>query len=41
VREDGKLVTGKGWKEKVYKREELKKLLRAARSCHILRRPMK
>jgi len=28
VREDGRLVGVKGWKEKVYKREEWKKLLR-------------
>jgi hypothetical protein len=40
VREDGKLDAGKGWKERVYNREELKKLLRTAKNCHILRRPM-
>jgi len=37
VREDGKLVGGKGWKEKVHNREEWKKLLRAARNRRILR----
>jgi len=35
VREDGRLVGGKGWKERVYKREEWKKLLRTARDCRI------
>jgi hypothetical protein len=28
VREDGRLVAGKGWEERVYNREEWKKLLR-------------
>jgi len=32
VREDGILVGGKGWKERVYNREEWKKLLRTARN---------
>jgi hypothetical protein len=27
VREDGRLVGGKGWKERVYNREEWRKLL--------------
>jgi len=40
VREDGRLVGGKGWKEKVYNREEWKKLLRTTRNCHILHMPM-
>ena len=40
VREDGRLVGGKGWKEKVYNREEWKKLLRTARNRHILHMPM-
>jgi len=31
VREDGRLVRGKEWKETVYNREEWKKLLRTAR----------
>jgi hypothetical protein len=40
VREDGRLVSGKGWKEKVYNREEWKKLLRTARNRCILHMPM-
>jgi len=36
VREDGRLVGGKGWKERVYNREEGKRILRMARNCHIL-----
>jgi hypothetical protein len=40
VREDGRLVGGKGWKEKVYNREEWKKLLRTARNRLILHMPM-
>ena len=36
VREDGRLVSGKVWKERVYNREEWKKLLRTARNHHIL-----
>ena len=36
VREDGRLVGGIGSKERVYKREEWKKLLRTARNCRIL-----
>jgi len=40
VREDGRLVDGKGWKERVYNREEWKKLLRTARNRHILHMPM-
>ena len=36
VREDGRLVDGKEWKERVYNREEWKKLLRMARNRHIL-----
>jgi hypothetical protein len=35
-----KLVGGKGWKERVYNREELKKLLRTARNRRILYMPM-
>ena len=31
VREDGRLVGGEGWQEKVHNREEWKKLLRTAR----------
>jgi len=40
VREDGRLVGGKGWKERIYKREEWKKLLRTARNRCILHMPM-
>jgi hypothetical protein len=40
VREDGRIVGGKGWKERVRNREERKKLLRTARSHRILRMPM-
>jgi hypothetical protein len=40
VREDGRIVGGEGWHEKVHNREELKKLLRMARNCHILHMPM-
>jgi hypothetical protein len=40
VREDGRLVGGKGWKERVYNREEWKKLLRMARNRHILHMAM-
>jgi hypothetical protein len=36
VREDGRLLGGKGWKERVYNREERKKLLRMARDHCIL-----
>jgi len=40
VREDGKLVGSKGWKEGVYNREEWKKLLRTARNHCILNMPV-
>jgi len=40
VREDGRLVGGKGWKERVYNREEWKKPLKTARNCCILHMPM-
>jgi hypothetical protein len=40
VRENGRIVGGEGWQEKVYNRGEWKKLLRTARSCHILHMPM-
>jgi hypothetical protein len=36
VREDGRIVGGEEWQEKVYKREEWKKLLRMARNRRIL-----
>jgi hypothetical protein len=40
VREDGRIVGGKGWKEKVYNGEEQKKLLRTARNRPILHMPV-
>jgi hypothetical protein len=36
VREDGRTVGGEEWQEKVYNREEWKKLLRTARNRHIV-----
>jgi len=39
VREDGRIVGGEGWQEKVHNREEWKKLLRTARNHHILHMP--
>ena len=40
VREDGRIVGGEGWQEKVHNREEWKKLLRTARNRRILHVPM-
>jgi hypothetical protein len=40
VREDGKIMGGKGWQEKVYNREDWKQLLRKANNHHILHMPM-
>jgi hypothetical protein len=40
VREVGRIVGGEEWQEKVYNREEWKTLLRTARNCRILRKPM-
>jgi hypothetical protein len=40
VREDGRLVGVEGWQERVYNREELKKLLRTARNRRVLHMPM-
>jgi hypothetical protein len=40
VREDGRTVGGEEWQEKVYNREEWKKLLRTASNCHILHMAM-
>jgi hypothetical protein len=40
VREDGRIVGGEEWLEKVYNREEWKKLLRTARNRRILHMPM-
>jgi hypothetical protein len=39
VREDGRMVGGEGWQEKIYDREEWKKLLRTRHHC-ILHMPM-
>jgi len=39
VREDGRIVGGEGWQEKVRSREEWKKHLRTARNRHILHMP--
>jgi hypothetical protein len=39
VWEDGRLVGGRGWKERVYNKG-WKKLLRMARNCQILHMPM-
>jgi hypothetical protein len=36
MRENGRIVGGEEWQEKVYNREECKKLLRTARNCSIL-----
>ena len=41
VRDDGGLVGGDRWKERVYNMEEWKKLLRTARNHRILCMPMK
>jgi hypothetical protein len=40
VREDGRMVGGEEWQEKVYDREEWKRLLRTARNHCILYVPM-
>jgi len=40
VREDGRLVGGKGRKERVYNKEELKKHLKTASNHRILHMPM-
>jgi hypothetical protein len=40
VREDGRIVGGKGWKERVCDREEWKKLLRTVRNHRIRLMPM-
>jgi hypothetical protein len=40
VREDGRIVGGEGWQEKLYNKEEWKKLLRRARNLRILHMPM-
>jgi hypothetical protein len=40
VREDRRIGGGEEWQEKVYNREEWKKLQRTARNRHILHMPM-
>jgi len=40
VREDGGIVGGEGWQEKVHNRKEWKKLLRTARNGRFLHMPM-
>jgi hypothetical protein len=40
VREGGRIVGGEEWQEKVYNREEWKKLLRMARNRCILHMPI-
>jgi hypothetical protein len=40
VREDGRIIGGEGWEEKVHDREQWKKLLRTARNCRILHMQM-
>jgi len=40
ARDNGRLVGGNGWMERVHKREEWMKLLRMARNHHILHMPM-
>jgi hypothetical protein len=40
LREDARIVGGEDWQEKVYNREEWKKLLLMASNCHILHMPM-
>ena len=40
VREDGRLVGGEGWQEKIHNREEWKKILRTARNRRILHMPV-
>jgi hypothetical protein len=41
VREDGRIVGGKGWKGRVFNREDWDKLLRMARNRRILHMPVK
>jgi hypothetical protein len=40
MREDGRIVGGEGWQDKVHNRAEGKKLLRTARNRRILHMPM-
>jgi hypothetical protein len=40
MREDGRIVGGEGWQEKVYNKQEWKKLQRTARKHCVLQMPM-
>jgi hypothetical protein len=40
VTEDGRIVGGEGWQEKVYNKEEWRKPLKTARNRRILHMPM-
>jgi hypothetical protein len=40
VREDGRVVGGEEWQEKLYNREEWMKLLKKARNCRIMHMAM-
>jgi hypothetical protein len=40
VREDGRILGGEEWQDKLYNREEWKRLLRTARNCCILHMPI-
>jgi hypothetical protein len=40
VRGDGRIAGGEEWQEKLYYRQDWKKLLRTARNRHILHMPM-
>jgi hypothetical protein len=40
MREDGRIVGGEEWQEKVYNTEEWKKILRTAMNRRILQLPM-
>jgi hypothetical protein len=40
VREDGRIVGGEEWQQRVYNRQEWKKLLITARNRHILHMSM-
>jgi hypothetical protein len=40
VKEDGRIISGEEWQEKVYNREEWKKLLKMAMNHHILHMSM-
>jgi hypothetical protein len=40
VREDGTMVSGEVWEDKIYNREEWKKLLRTAGNCRVVHMAM-